>query len=237
MDRRWQKEGAGRYATLQSFGTFCSSLPDLGTSVQEGGPPPLCDAADLYAVYSALHAKGRTVSARTCTPPTGASFIYFLADGDKASKAAAAAVASARGDQAVGTLTAEEEAAASGRQELVVPVSSKHTSLSLTLLHEILRPRVGSGTGSSGVSATGGAGLASGPGEHGRGGSGGAGPGPGLPSGCSPGATMLAIVDDDNSVSLLRCFNYVQPPLEGPEAGGGEEELGEGEEGGGGEEA
>lgn len=28
---------------------------------------------------------------------------------------------------------------------------------------------------------------------------------------------MLAIVDDDGSVSLSRAFSYVQPPFEGPE--------------------
>lgn len=28
---------------------------------------------------------------------------------------------------------------------------------------------------------------------------------------------LLAIVDDDGSVSLMRMFNYVQPPFEGPE--------------------
>ena len=28
---------------------------------------------------------------------------------------------------------------------------------------------------------------------------------------------LLAIVDDDGSVSLLRFFNYVQPPFEGPD--------------------
>ncbi|KXZ48794.1 hypothetical protein GPECTOR_25g378 [Gonium pectorale] len=28
---------------------------------------------------------------------------------------------------------------------------------------------------------------------------------------------LLGIVDDDGSVSLIRIFNYVQPPFEGPE--------------------
>jgi len=39
---------------------------------------------------------------------------------------------------------------------------------------------------------------------------------------------MLAIADDDGSVSLMRLFSHVQPPFEGPEVlpdamGGGEE--------------
>lgn len=28
---------------------------------------------------------------------------------------------------------------------------------------------------------------------------------------------LLAITDDDGSVSLVRLFNYIQPPFEGPE--------------------
>ena len=28
---------------------------------------------------------------------------------------------------------------------------------------------------------------------------------------------LLAIVDDDGSVSLVRMFNYIQPPFEGPD--------------------
>jgi hypothetical protein len=113
--------------------------------------------------------------------------------------------------------------ATSGRQELVIPVSSKYTGLSMSLLSQLVQALVGS---SGGVSAPGGPGLTLGTGDDGHQSS----RGPGLPSGCSPSAVLLAIVDDDNSVSLVRCFNYVQPPLEGPEAGE-EEELWEEEEG------
>eukprot|EP00955_Chlamydomonas_euryale_P013070 141035-Chlamydomonas_euryale.AAC.13 len=40
-----------------------------------------------------------------------------------------------------------------------------------------------------------------------------------------PSVALLAIVDDDNSVSLLRCFNYVQPPLEGIEEGSADADM------------
>lgn len=83
MNRRWQKEGRGRYETLQlSYGAFISSLPSLPSSMN------LCDSADLYATYSALHAKGRRAEVHASMEQ---GFHYFMAS-TPASKGGAAAV-------------------------------------------------------------------------------------------------------------------------------------------------
>ena len=63
------------------------------------------------------------------------------------------------------------------RLEPVIPVSSKHTGLTMDLIRKLFN----------------------------------------LGGGLVARHILLAIVDDDGSVSLLRVFNYVQPPLEGPE--------------------
>ena len=64
------------------------------------------------------------------------------------------------------------------RMEAVVPVSSKHTGLTMGLIRQLFD--LGGGRGTV---------------RH----------------------LLLAIADDDGSVSLLRVFDYVQPPFEGPE--------------------
>ena len=74
MNRRWQKEGKGRYETLESIDSLSARFPAL----QDGGLN-LCDEADLYATYSALHSKGRKVEVAT-NLDTG--FHYFLIEAD-----------------------------------------------------------------------------------------------------------------------------------------------------------
>ena len=63
------------------------------------------------------------------------------------------------------------------RVEPVIPVSSKHTALTMELIQRLFD----------------------------------------LGGGLVARHLLLAIVDDDGSVSLLRFFNYIQPPFEGPE--------------------
>lgn len=71
MNRRWQKEGRGRYETLDSIGSLSARLPELVNSIS------LCDRADLYAVYSALHSKGRRIEVAT---NQAGGFHYYLAE-------------------------------------------------------------------------------------------------------------------------------------------------------------
>lgn len=54
MNRRWQKDGVGRYETLPSLGWFTSQLPPL-----KGNLSDIASITDVYSVFSALHAKGR----------------------------------------------------------------------------------------------------------------------------------------------------------------------------------
>lgn len=89
MNRRWQKEGVGRYSSLEPFGAFASRL--LGLQSEHGAcDMRLCDPSDAYAAYSHLHSKGRGVEVAA-----GEGFIYFITQGDDATKAAAAAIATA----------------------------------------------------------------------------------------------------------------------------------------------
>jgi hypothetical protein len=69
MNRRWQKEGRGRYETLESYNRVVGTLPEL---VHNLG---LCDLADYYATYSALHSKGKKIQPAT---NVDAGFHYFL---------------------------------------------------------------------------------------------------------------------------------------------------------------
>ena len=71
MNRRWQKEGRGRYETLDSIGSLSARLPELVNSIS------LCDKADLYAAYSALHSKGRRIEVATNQE---GGFHYYMAE-------------------------------------------------------------------------------------------------------------------------------------------------------------
>ncbi|KAL6757827.1 hypothetical protein V8C86DRAFT_2613935 [Haematococcus lacustris] len=53
MNRRWQKDGQGRYDSLLSLNTVLGELPALERDLS------IASLADVYAAYSALHAKGR----------------------------------------------------------------------------------------------------------------------------------------------------------------------------------
>eukprot|EP00798_Chlamydomonas_sp_ICE-L_P016051 gene16051-22188_t len=158
MNRRWQKDGAGRYETLESYETFLSKLPQLETESRLG----VCDVADVYAVYSVLHSKGRSpqVSANTKE-----GFYYLLAE--------VAQPTSAEN----GAPFPPEMVDQLSRLEPVVPVSSKHTGLATEVLSLLFK----------------------------------------LCGGEDVTHILLAIVDDDGSVSLMRMFSYIQPPFEGPE--------------------
>lgn len=69
MNRRWQKEGSGRYDSLPSIKWLLAQLPPL-----PGGGMGIADAADVYAVFSALHAKGRNPQPASC-PHQGLHFL------------------------------------------------------------------------------------------------------------------------------------------------------------------
>lgn len=73
MNRRWQKDGKGRYETLQSIGFLSAQIPKLDNDKSLH----LCDNADIYATYSVLHSKGRRVSVATNHQ---VGFHYFMAE-------------------------------------------------------------------------------------------------------------------------------------------------------------
>lgn len=73
MNRRWQKDGTGRYETLKSLGWFTSQLPPLNPEKNLG----LASVIDLYSVFSALHAKGRNPQPAA---NTAQGFYYLIAD-------------------------------------------------------------------------------------------------------------------------------------------------------------
>lgn len=81
MNRRWQKDGQGRYESLQSYGTFIDKLPPLDRNLG------IADTADLYATYSTLHAKKRNPR---IAANTELGFYYFIADAADDAHASAA---------------------------------------------------------------------------------------------------------------------------------------------------
>ncbi|PNH02622.1 hypothetical protein TSOC_011376 [Tetrabaena socialis] len=170
MFRRWQKDAVGKYRTLESFNTFLARLSPIS------GPAALgaCDPADLYAVLSVLHSKGRNPQLQVNNDP---GFYYFVTDAAQPAECDGPAPApSGRGDGGA-CAAAPGSPNASLRREAVVPVSSKSLQLTTDTLNKFFQleahPHV----------------------SH----------------------ILLATVDDDGSVSLVRVFNYVQPPFEGPE--------------------
>jgi hypothetical protein len=170
MHRRWQKDAASRLRSLEPLQAFAARLKPLS-----GEPLSTCDAADLYAVLSALHSKGRNPELRTNALP---AFYYFLADAAQPSTSPEQAAATQAGPGGADQGCGAGGAPGSARREPVVPVSSKHTCLTPELIMRFFQLE-----------------------EH-----------------PNTSHILLAIVDDDGSVSLLRVFNYIQPPFEGPEA-------------------
>ena len=73
MNRRWQKDGVGRYPSLPSLGWFISQLPPLEPSKNAG----MASASDVYAAFSALHAKSRNPFPAANTE---LGFYYLIAD-------------------------------------------------------------------------------------------------------------------------------------------------------------
>jgi hypothetical protein len=71
MNRRWQKEGVGRYDTLPSLSWLLQRLPPLPTNLG------IADVADVYSVLSALHSKGRNPEPAACLH---GGFYYVMAD-------------------------------------------------------------------------------------------------------------------------------------------------------------
>jgi hypothetical protein len=142
MDRRWQKEGRGRYETLEGCSSFISHLPPLAieSNLQ------LANSSDVYAVYSNLHSKGRQVEVKSHE----GSFWFLLASSSSAAK---------------------PNSNSSPLMDVVVPVSSKHTGMTVEMMQKIVKAK---------------------------------------PS--SRNDILLAPVDDDGSVSLLRVFDGLVPP-------------------------
>ncbi|GAX83834.1 hypothetical protein CEUSTIGMA_g11258.t1 [Chlamydomonas eustigma] len=199
MNRRWQKDGRGRYESLESYNSVVGTLPELSHNLG------LCDQADYYATYSALHSKGKNIQTATNVE---AGFHYFLIEINEESgsspafhkhetahleaelTSSSAQIEGMRLQCSTGNTSEATESqspvlprpaftSTSGRRlEPVVPVSSKHTGLSLPLIQRLFN----------------------------------------LGEGLVARHLLLAIADDDGSVSLLRVFNYAQPPFEGPEA-------------------
>jgi hypothetical protein len=71
MNRRWQGEGKGRYESLMSFKLFSDSVPKLQEDLK------ISDVADLYATYSHLHSKGKASKIKIAFHGT---FHYFLTE-------------------------------------------------------------------------------------------------------------------------------------------------------------
>lgn len=142
MDRRWQKDGRGRYETLEGSLSFISRLPPLDSDLC------LASSADIYAVYSNLHSKGREVEIKSHD-----GCFWFLLTMSSSSKPSTDS----------GPL-----------MDIVVPVSSKHTGLTMGMIQRIVRAK---------------------------------------PS--SRDDLLLAAVDSDGSVSLLRVFDGIMPPPTG----------------------
>jgi hypothetical protein len=83
MNRRWQRTGQPRLATLASFDDFVAKLPQLPRDLN------VATASDVYAVYSALHARGRAPLA-TARSGGGGRFWYLVANMPVSAKVAAA---------------------------------------------------------------------------------------------------------------------------------------------------
>jgi hypothetical protein len=71
MNRKWQRDAQEAFNTLPPFNAFCEQLPPLSSSLG------LASAADVYAVYSVIHAKQRSPQVRAASTQ---QFHYLLAD-------------------------------------------------------------------------------------------------------------------------------------------------------------
>ncbi len=71
LNRRWQKEGAGRYESLPPLSWLLEQLPPLDNSAG------MADIADVYSVLSVLHAKSRNPTPAACLHQ---GFYFFWAD-------------------------------------------------------------------------------------------------------------------------------------------------------------
>ena len=151
MDRRWQKEGRGKYETLESSASLISRLPPL----EPDSSINLASSADVYAVYSNLHSKGREVEIKS----HDGCFWFLLASSSLTQKL---------------EKSDPDPYEASSQMDIVVPVSSKK-GFTIGTMQRLLQALVG--------------------GEE------------------RPRDILLAPVDDDGSVSLLRVHKgLVAPP-------------------------
>lgn len=170
MYRRWQKDATNKYQTLQSFNHFMANL----TALDETHALKLCGAADVYSVLSVLHSKGRNPQLQVNKCP---GFYYFLANAVQTDLQDE----NASGGGAVNSIGCEGAGACADRNhvrlEAVVPISSKNTNFTMSLLSKFFE----------------------------------------LDAHPTVSHILLAVVDDDGSVSLTRVFNFLQPPFDGPE--------------------
>lgn len=191
MNRRWQKDATDRYRCLDSYENFLSSLQTLDNDLG------VCDGADLYAAYSVLHSKRR--SPRLCVNHRP-GFHYFLAEVVVVTRANEPQQGSA--DQA-GT---EEQAAGAGAVSADHhPAQQEADEVQLMqaeiTIHDVrLEPVVPVSSKCGKLTFDTLQQLFQ------------------LEAHPNVSHILLAIVDDDGSVSLVRTFSYVQPPFEGPES-------------------
>lgn len=195
MNRRWQKEATDRYRNLESYGSFLSNIQTLDNDIG------ICDSADLYAAYSVLHSKRR--SPRLCVNQDP-GFHYFLAEVVVVTRTSEEQQAAAGGKEQPGATAhtpASSEAVVTDRQLPQQPLEEVQEMQAEVIIHDVrLEPVVPVSSKCSKLTFDTLQQLFK------------------LEAHPNVSHILLAIVDDDGSVSLVRTFSYVQPPFEGPES-------------------